>query len=200
MGPFPGNWLAARIADFTPDLQVLLSCGSTVVSFHSWQSFSASFFHVRLGLPAPTCPQSVLSTHNICFGWEIKLFLIHTLNYRAACITVQDLCIHCISLSFQIFKSVGHHLEEIRIRALENILSKLEHKLICDSDLIQERHLFIRLLEWFNFPKSSRHADILNLLLQLSQVRSNIGLHVSIFTDGHTYRYILKYGKVCFIF
>ena len=79
-----------------------------------------------------------------------------------------------ILLSFIIFKSVGHHLEEIRIRALENILSKLEHKLICDSDLIQERHLFIRLLEWFNFPKSSRHADILNLLLQLSQVRSNI--------------------------
>ena len=23
--PFPGNWLAARIADLTPDLQVLLS-------------------------------------------------------------------------------------------------------------------------------------------------------------------------------
>ena len=25
VGPFPGNWLAARIADLTPDLQVLLS-------------------------------------------------------------------------------------------------------------------------------------------------------------------------------
>ena len=25
MGPFPGNWLAAGIADLTPDLQVLLS-------------------------------------------------------------------------------------------------------------------------------------------------------------------------------
>ena len=36
VGPFPGNWLAARIADLTPDLQMLLSCGSTVVSFHSW--------------------------------------------------------------------------------------------------------------------------------------------------------------------
>ena len=25
VGPLPGNWLAARIADLTPDLQVLLS-------------------------------------------------------------------------------------------------------------------------------------------------------------------------------
>ena len=25
MGPFPGNWLAAHIADLAPDLQVLLS-------------------------------------------------------------------------------------------------------------------------------------------------------------------------------
>ncbi|XP_060587035.1 rotatin-like, partial [Ruditapes philippinarum] len=68
-----------------------------------------------------------------------------------------------------LFKKLGHHLEEIRVRALENILSKLEHKLICDSDLVQERHLFIQLLEWFNFPKASRHSDVLNLLLRLSE-------------------------------
>ena len=37
VGPLPGNWLAARIADLTPDLQVLLSWGSTVASFHSLQ-------------------------------------------------------------------------------------------------------------------------------------------------------------------
>ena len=61
MGPFPGNWLAARIADLTPDLQVLLSCGSTVVSFHSRQSFSVSFFHVCLGLPAPRLPSICIS-------------------------------------------------------------------------------------------------------------------------------------------
>ncbi|WAR12035.1 RTTN-like protein, partial [Mya arenaria] len=66
-----------------------------------------------------------------------------------------------------------HHLDEIRVRALENILSKLEHKLICDSDLVQERHLFIRLLEWFNYPKSSRHSDVLNLLCRLLEVLEN---------------------------
>ena len=65
---------------------------------------------------------------------------------------------------------LGHPLEEIRLRALDNILSKLEHRLICEADLIQERHLFIRLLEWFNFPRVSKQSDVLNLLLQLSQV------------------------------
>ena len=61
MGPFPGNWLAARIADLTPDLQVLLSWGSTVVSFHSRQSLSVSFFHVSLGLPGPRLPSICIS-------------------------------------------------------------------------------------------------------------------------------------------
>ena len=49
--PLPGNWLAARIADLSPDLQMLLSWGSAVVSFHSRQSFSISFHHVILSLP-----------------------------------------------------------------------------------------------------------------------------------------------------
>ena len=48
VGLLGGNWLATYIAD----LQVLLSWGSSVVSFHSRQSFSISFFHVSLGLPA----------------------------------------------------------------------------------------------------------------------------------------------------
>ena len=59
VGPFPGNWLAARIADLTPDLQVLLSWGSTVVSFHSRQSLSVS-----LGLPAPCLP-SICISHTV---------------------------------------------------------------------------------------------------------------------------------------
>ena len=61
VGPLPGNWLAARIADLTPDLHVLLSWGSTVVSFHSQQTFSVSFFHVSLGLPAPSLPSTCIS-------------------------------------------------------------------------------------------------------------------------------------------
>ncbi|XP_052063673.1 rotatin-like [Mytilus californianus] len=73
-------------------------------------------------------------------------------------------------INFQaLFKKLGHDLEEIRIRALENLLSKLEHKLICDADLIHERHLLIRIVEWFNFPNSTSNADVLKLLLRLTQ-------------------------------
>ena len=42
-GPLPGSWLAARMADLTPDLQVCLSWGSIVESFHALQSLSVSW-------------------------------------------------------------------------------------------------------------------------------------------------------------
>ena len=57
--PLTHNWLVARIADLTPDLQVLLSWRPTVMSFYSEQSFSISFYHVSLDLLAPTCHQFV---------------------------------------------------------------------------------------------------------------------------------------------
>ena len=54
MGPLPGNWLAACIAD-------LLSSGSTVLSFYSRHNFSVSFFYAGLGLPAPCLPSICIS-------------------------------------------------------------------------------------------------------------------------------------------
>ena len=45
----------------TPDLYVLLSCGSTVMSFHSRQSLSVSSFQDNLGLPAPCLPSIWIS-------------------------------------------------------------------------------------------------------------------------------------------
>lgn len=66
--------------------------------------------------------------------------------------------------------ALGHSLEEIRVRALQNILSKLEHSLLCDADLVQEKHLLIRLLEWFNFSTCPCQELVLGLLLRLSQV------------------------------
>jgi hypothetical protein len=89
------------------------------------------------------------------------------------------MCYGCIMFNIHVYKAncyswfiflTGHDLEEIRVRAFENLLSKLEHKLICDADLIHERHLLIRIVEWFNFPNSTRHADVLKLLLRLTQV------------------------------
>ncbi|XP_062593037.1 rotatin-like isoform X3 [Saccostrea cucullata] len=73
-------------------------------------------------------------------------------------------------INFQgMFKKLGHNLEEIRVRSLENLLSKLEHSLVCDSDLVNERHLMIRLIEWFNFPSPPKQGDVLHLILRLSK-------------------------------
>ena len=60
-GPLPDSWLAARMADLTPDLQVRLSWGLIAESFHSLQSFSVSYFHVILGLPGPHFPSNCMS-------------------------------------------------------------------------------------------------------------------------------------------
>ena len=60
-GPLPGSWLAAHMADLTPDLQVCLSWGSIAESFHSLQSLSVSCFHVIFGLPIPCFPSTCRS-------------------------------------------------------------------------------------------------------------------------------------------
>ena len=64
----------------------------------------------------------------------------------------------------------GHSLEEIRVRALQSILSKLDYGVICNSDLVHERHLHIRLLEWFNFASCPAQDRVLGLILRLSHV------------------------------
>lgn len=61
----------------------------------------------------------------------------------------------------------GHQLAEIRERALRNILCKVEHNLICCADLVQERLLFLHLLEWFNFPSVPMKEEVLSLLNRL---------------------------------
>ena len=61
MGLLPGSWLAARMADLTPDLQVCLSWGSIAKSFHSLQSRSVSCYHVILGFPDPCFPSTCMS-------------------------------------------------------------------------------------------------------------------------------------------
>ena len=61
MGPLPDSWLAARMADLTPDLQVRLSWGLIAESFHSLQSLSVSCFHVILGLPGPRFPSACMT-------------------------------------------------------------------------------------------------------------------------------------------
>ncbi|KTF98682.1 hypothetical protein cypCar_00020318, partial [Cyprinus carpio] len=62
-----------------------------------------------------------------------------------------------------------HSLLEIRVRALKNIRSKLDHGLIAIPDLVQERMLFVFLLEWFNFPEVPMQEEVLDLIGALSK-------------------------------
>ena len=64
----------------------------------------------------------------------------------------------------------GHPVEEIRLRALENLQRKLDLKLISDVDILQYKYLYIKLLEWFNFPSPPKREVVLNILLKLSKV------------------------------
>lgn len=59
---------------------------------------------------------------------------------------------------------------EIRVRALKNIRSKLDHGLIAVPDLVQERMLFVFLLEWFNCPEVPLQEEVLELIATLSKV------------------------------
>uniref|UniRef100_A0A3P8VNZ8 Rotatin n=1 Tax=Cynoglossus semilaevis TaxID=244447 RepID=A0A3P8VNZ8_CYNSE len=68
-----------------------------------------------------------------------------------------------------LIKKIGHFLVEIRVRALKNIISKLDHSLISVSDIVQEKMLFVYLLEWFNFPEVPMKEEVLELLTTLSK-------------------------------
>jgi len=71
-------------------------------------------------------------------------------------------------LKFNYF--LGHELEEIRNRALNNLLSKIENNVIIDTDLVQHKQLLIKLFGLFNYPEFRQQEKVLNLLLRLSKV------------------------------
>ncbi|KAM5304036.1 rotatin isoform 1-T1 [Glossophaga mutica] len=66
-----------------------------------------------------------------------------------------------------LIRKLGHHLAEIRERALRSILSKVELNLVGGADLAQDRLLFVHLLQWFNFPSVPLQAEVLGLLSTL---------------------------------
>ncbi|KAA8580820.1 hypothetical protein FQN60_013778 [Etheostoma spectabile] len=68
-----------------------------------------------------------------------------------------------------LIKKIGHSLMEIRVRALKSIICKLDHSLISVSDIVQEKMLFVYLLEWFNFPEVPMQEEVLELLSTLSK-------------------------------
>lgn len=69
-----------------------------------------------------------------------------------------------------IVAKLGHELGEIRTRALENLMSKLDNHVINEMDLVQHKQLFIKLFELFNFPQFNQHDCVLSLLFNLAKV------------------------------
>lgn len=61
---------------------------------------------------------------------------------------------------------------EIRVRALKSLICKLDHSLISISDIVQEKMLFVYLLEWFNFPEVPMQEEVLELISTLSKVKN----------------------------
>ncbi|TRY91578.1 hypothetical protein DNTS_014479 [Danionella cerebrum] len=68
-----------------------------------------------------------------------------------------------------LIKKMGHPLLEIRVRALKNVRSKLDHGLIGVPDVVQEKMLFVYLLEWFNFPEVPMQEEVLDMINTLSK-------------------------------
>ncbi|XP_060630977.2 rotatin isoform X2 [Anolis sagrei] len=102
-----------------------------------------------------------------------------------------------------LIRKLRHQLAEIRERALRNILCKLDHCLITYADLVQEKLLFLSLLEWFNFPVVPMKEEVLHLLSNLvkhpsaveelvgigaveffSQLRPNVDPNLQAMIDG----------------
>ncbi|UJR37939.1 hypothetical protein I4U23_030624 [Adineta vaga] len=71
-----------------------------------------------------------------------------------------------------LISKLGHPVEEIRLRALENLQGKLDLKLVSDIDILQYKYLYIKLLEWFNFPLPPKRDVVLDIVLQLSKNES----------------------------
>ena len=61
-------------------------------------------------------------------------------------------------------------MEEIRNRALSNLISKLNSNVVTESDLVHHKELFVKLFELFNFADPKRHELVLDLLLKFSNV------------------------------
>jgi rotatin len=65
----------------------------------------------------------------------------------------------------------GHELQEIRLRALNNVVSKLEHGFVSERELVAHKDLIVNLLDWFSFETFPEAEKVLNLILRLVKVR-----------------------------
>lgn len=63
-------------------------------------------------------------------------------------------------------KKLGHTIDEIRQRALDNIISKYDLGFACDCDAVK-KEIIQKLFNWFSFETVPQPEKVLNLLLRL---------------------------------
>ena len=68
---------------------------------------------------------------------------------------------------------LDHPLLDVRSRSLRSIVFKLSTGLLHASDLMHERDFLAHLLEWFNFEEVTMEGQVLSLISQLTEVRTN---------------------------
>lgn len=74
-----------------------------------------------------------------------------------------------------ITRKLGHDLDEIRVRSLDHLESKLDNNLVSEDDLAVSRDLFVKLLELLNnsiassSPSPAMCRQIARVLLKLMQ-------------------------------
>ncbi|XP_008212651.1 rotatin isoform X1 [Nasonia vitripennis] len=75
-------------------------------------------------------------------------------------------------------KKLDHALDEIRLRALENIISKLNLGFECDCNAVK-KELLIKLFKWFTIEPIIEEEKVLNLLIKL--LKSDSGSYLNSF-------------------
>lgn len=65
---------------------------------------------------------------------------------------------------------VDHDQEEVRLRALDNIINKLAYGIVQPVDLACDQLLISKLLQWFLRPATLKKIECLGLLLKICSV------------------------------
>ncbi|XP_043681789.1 rotatin isoform X1 [Vespula pensylvanica] len=76
------------------------------------------------------------------------------------------------TITFAHVKKLAHSIDEIRARALENIISKLDLGFGCDSDVVK-KELIVKLFHWFSFDNIPHPREALDLLHRLIKGGNN---------------------------
>ncbi|XP_043499586.1 rotatin isoform X2 [Polistes fuscatus] len=76
------------------------------------------------------------------------------------------------TITFAHVKKLAHSIDEIRARALENIISKLDLGFGCDSDAVK-KELIVKLFHWFSFDNIPHPQEALDLLHRLIKGGNN---------------------------